>query len=302
MQTSLLQHDQPFNAVSPFIEMGAYEALWAQTNASFKAIADLVRSSPHSPLSAFVPSEQAHEYADRVHALLTQRPLEFGVHVRPDASYPSKLLDSEHPVELLYYRGSWDLIYTPSLAVVGTRNPTLEGVRRARKISALLVERGYTVVSGLASGIDTAAHRSAIERGGNTIAVVGTSIDACYPKENIDLQEHIAREHLLISQVPVLRYHQQGPKGNRLFFPERNVTMSAITKATVIVEASDTSGTLVQARAALKQGRKLFILESCFQNTAIRWPHTYEKLGAIRVKEFEDIAKELGDAQRPDEN
>jgi DNA processing protein len=299
MQSQLLMADQALTSVSPFLEMGAYEALWSREKTSFKTIADLVRDSREVLLSTFVSDREAEEFAEKVYSVLTRKKIDFGVHVRPDYSYPEKLLEAEHPVELLYYRGAWDLIYTPSVAVVGTRNPTEEGIRRARRLASLLVDAGYTVASGLATGIDTAAHSAAIARGGNTIAVIGTAIDSNYPKENLALQEKIAQEHLLISQVPVLRYHQQGPKGNRLFFPERNVTMSAITKATVIVEASDTSGTLVQARAALKQGRKLFILESCFHNSAITWPHKYEKMGAFRVKDFDDIAKVLGDAERP---
>lgn len=190
------------------------------------------------------------------------------------------------------------MIYTPSVAIVGTRHPSEYGLKRARMLARLLVDEGYTIVSGLATGIDTAAHTAAIARGGNTIAVIGTAIDHQYPRENAALQEQIAREHLLISQVPVWRYSQQGPTGNRLFFPERNVTMSAITKATIIVEASDTSGTLIQARAALKQGRKLFILESCFQNSSITWPHKYEQQGAHRVRSFDEIREVLGRAEQ----
>ena len=107
------------------------------------------------------------------------------------------------------------------------------------------------------------------------------------------LQEFISKNHLLISQVPFIRYENQDYRMNRLFFPERNVTMSAITEATVIVEASDTSGTLIQARAALQQKRKLFILDSCFKNPSISWPSKYEKKGAIRVRDYEDIKQHL---------
>lgn len=299
MQPQLLTTAQPINAVSPFIEMGAYEALWSREKTSFKTIANLVRGSRDVPLSAFVGEDETEEFAGRVYEILSRKRLDFGVHVRSDYSYPEKLLAAEYPLELLYYRGAWDLIYTPSVAIVGTRQPSGEGIRRAHKIASLLVDAGYTVVSGLATGIDTAAHRAAIARGGNTIAVIGTAIDTSYPKENTELQELIANKHLLISQVPVWRYHQQGPRGNRLFFPERNITMSAITKATIIVEASDTSGTLIQARAALKQGRKLFILDSCFRDAAITWPHKYEKLGAVRVKDFDGISEVLGRAERP---
>lgn len=304
MQAQLLApNNSPFDAVSPYLEMGAYEALWAKQKMSFKTIADLVRNSLSTPLSAFVDEDETVEYAERVFDRLRAAGLsDFGVHVRPEYSYPEKLLDAAHPVELLYYRGFWDLIYTPSVAIVGTRHPTDDGVKRARTLARLLVDDGYTIASGLATGIDRAAHTAAIARGGNTIAVIGTAIDHQYPKENAALQELIAREHLLISQVPVWRYSQQGPAGNRLFFPERNVTMSAITKATVIVEASDTSGTLIQARAALKQGRKLFILESCFQNSSITWPHKYEQQGAHRVRNFDEIREVLGRAEQALEN
>ncbi|WP_250205809.1 DNA-processing protein DprA, partial [Escherichia coli] len=97
----------------------------------------------------------------------------------------------------------------------------------------------------------------------------------------------------LISQVPFHRYLEQDYRSNRIFFPERNVTMSALTEATIIIEASETSGTLTQARAALAQGRKLFILESCFRNPSITWPARFEAQGAIRVRNYEDIRRHL---------
>ena len=137
------------------------------------------------------------------------------------------------------------------------------------------------------------AHRTAMSLSGRTIAVLGTPLSKSYPKENSELQNEIAKKFLLISQVPVCRYSVQGPRGNRLFFPERNITMSALTDATIVVEAGETSGTLIQSRAALSQGRKLFILDSCFRNPALTWPEKFERLGAIRVKEYEDIRKYL---------
>ena len=130
------------------------------------------------------------------------------------------------------------------------------------------------------------------------MAVIGTPISEVYPKENAELQRRIASEFLLVSQVPVLRYKSQGANWNRLFFPERNKTMSALTEATIIVEASETSGTLIQAKAALDQRRKLFILESNFSNPAITWPAKYERLGAIRVREFADIEREFAASER----
>jgi DNA processing protein len=155
--------------------------------------------------------------------------------------YPERLRDAEYPVELLYFRGIWDLAETPSVAIVGTRNPSDEGKARASKLAQRLVEDNFTVVSGLAAGIDTVAHETAIACGGTTIAVIGTPLSRVYPQENGELQARIAKEHLLISQIPIIRYSQQDWRHNRSFFPQRNITMSALTRATIIVEASDTS-------------------------------------------------------------
>jgi DNA processing protein len=155
------------------------------------------------------------------------------------------------------------------------------------------VQDKFTIVSGLAEGIDTEAHNAAIAAEGETIAVIGTPLNHVYPKSNASLQERIARDHLLISQVPLERYEAQNFRVNRFFFPERNKTMSALTEATIIVEAGETSGTLVQAREAIKQKRKLFILNSCFERSDLTWPKRFEAEGAIRVREYDDIRREL---------
>ena len=288
-----------FGAISPMMEMGAYEWLWQQDIAdkkpSFKNLAELFRQHPDSFPSELVPFESAEACAAEVLSKFNKRGVgSFSVRVRGSSEFPDFLLDAEHPVQFLYYRGNWELVYTPvRVAIVGTREPSHEGERRTAKLASMLATRGVTVVSGLAKGIDTIAHQAAIRHGGNTIAVIGTPLDQVYPRENSELQELIARKHLLISQVPVLQYAKRPPSVNRFFFPERNITMSALSQATIIVEAGETSGTLIQARAALKQGRKLFILESNFDNPSLTWPHRYEKLGAIRVREFEDILKHL---------
>jgi DNA processing protein len=130
------------------------------------------------------------------------------------------------------------------------------GQANPERLARELASRDFTVVSGFAAGIDTAAHTATLEAGGRTIAVIGTPLGVYYPPENRSLQDKIAHDFLLISQVPVLRYLNQKVPQNKLFFPERNVTMSALTEATIIVEAGETSGTLTQARAALYQGRK----------------------------------------------
>jgi DNA processing protein len=281
-------------AVSPKRELGAYEALWAREGAWFKSIAEQFRAHPGALASDFVSPADSEKYARlALGAIRTAGIKHFGVRIHGAGDYPEKLRDADHPIELLYFQGLWDLVNTPCVAIVGTREPSDEGKLRATKLARLLVADGYTIVSGLARGIDSVAHRSAIEADGYTIAVLGTPITETYPPENRELQQLIADKHLLISQVPIVRYSQQHVKTNRYFFPERNVTMSALTDATIIVEAGETSGTLVQARHALKQKRKLFILDSCFQNAALTWPENFAKQGAIRVSDYEDIKKHL---------
>lgn len=284
--------DKPINTL---IEIGAYEYLWQQPNSTTKRMAELFEEHPGSLPSDLVDDEVAGRTADLVVKHLASRGIKrFGVRINGAHDYPARLREATEPVELLYFLGSWELAEAPRrIAVVGTRQVSEDGARRTRKLVKGLVEHDFTIVSGLAQGVDTIAHETAIECGGRTIAVIGTPISEVYPKENASLQRHIASEYLLISQVPVLRYEAQNFKWNRLFFPERNKTMSALSEATVIVEASETSGTLIQARAALNQGRKLFILESNFHNPAITWPARYEKLGAIRVREIDDILQTM---------
>jgi DNA processing protein len=282
--------------ISPLRELGAYEELWLQRNASFKTIAEKFAADPTAIPSDFVPTAVAEARGHEVMRALSKAGVSrFGIRIHHAGDYPARLRDAKYPVEVFYFQGAWELAETRSVAVVGSRKASDDGKARADRIARELVKNGFTVVSGLAIGIDAAAHRAAIREGGRTIAVIGTPIGSYYPKENVELQKQIAVDFLLISQVPVLRYASQPVPVNRVFFPERNVTMSALTEATIIVEASDTSGTLIQARAALHQGRKLFILDSCFQRKDIKWPATYEARGAIRVRKPEDIWDALGD-------
>lgn len=282
-------------AVNTRTELGAYEYLWQQQNTSTKRLAELFDSNPGMLPSELVGEAEALRAADEVLAHFAAKGIRhFGVRIHGTLDYPERLRDATDPIEVLYFIGSWELAEAPRrVAVVGTRKVTPEGAARTRKLVTQLVAHDFTIVSGLAQGVDTIAHETAIDKGGRTIAVIGTPISEVYPRENAKLQKLIASRYLLVSQVPVLRYKSQGPNWNRLFFPERNKTMSALTEATIIVEASETSGTLIQAKAALDQGRKLFILESNFHNPAITWPAKYEKLGAIRVREFADIQREI---------
>jgi DNA processing protein len=282
---------QPIDAA---LEVGAYEALWSEQGTSFKSLAERFAREPGKRPSDLVPEEEARRAATRVLARLRAKTdVRFDVRVHGEVDYPERLRDATHPVELLYFQGAWELITTRGVAVVGTRKPSEEGLRRTAQLARKLVEDGFTVVSGLAEGVDTAAHTAAIEAGGQTIAVIGTPLGHVYPKANAELQDRIARDFLLISQVPLERYEAQTYRVNRFFFPERNKTMAALTEATIIVEAGETSGTLVQAREALKQKRKLFILNSCFERSDLDWPRRFEQEGAIRVRDYADIRREL---------
>lgn len=281
----------PYDAV---LEMGAYEALWTEHNASFKTLADAFRRAPGARPSDLVPETQAREFAARVLKKLRARTsCRFDVRVHGEWEYPERLRDATDPIEMFYFQGNWALASTPGVAVVGTRKPSAEGIERAKYLSKKLVEDGFTVVSGLADGIDTAAHESAIASGGQTIAVIGTPLGQAYPKANSKLQERIACDYLLISPVPVERYDAQNFRTNRFFFPERNKVMSAISEATIIVEAGETSGTLVQAREALRQKRKLLIMNSCFERSDLTWPARFEAEGAIRIHGYADVRREL---------
>jgi len=278
--------------ISPIREMGAYEALWFNKKATFKTIADFFRRKPGLTPSELVSECEIDNALSHVLNRIAKSNIgnNYGIRIHGMKDYPGQLRDALNPIELLYYRGWWDLVYFPKrIAIVGSRKPSEEGIRRAGKLVKLLVQDEYVIVSGLAQGIDTVAHTAAIESGGNTIAVIGTPITEYYPAENKNLQDKIAKDHLLISQVPIWRYSEQNYRINRFFFPERNATMSALSQATLIVEASNTSGTLTQARAALQQGRKLFILDNCFRNSELTWPVKFLDRGAIRVTNINDI-------------
>ncbi len=293
--------DRLARAISPRRELGAYEALWAREGTWFKSIADEFREHPDAVPSDFVSDADIEKYARlALGAIRTAGIKHFGVRVHGAGEYPNKLRDADHPVELLYFQGLWDLVNTRCVAVVGTREASDAGVKRAGLLAKYLVSDGFTVVSGLARGIDTAAHTAAIESGGYTMAVLGTPITEHYPAENQELQRRIADSHLVISQVPIVRYSNQHFQGKKHFFPERNITMSALTEATVIVEAGETSGTLIQARHALKQSRKLFILDNCFKRPSLKWPAKFAELGAIRVGDYADIRRHLAAAD-PDQ-
>jgi DNA processing protein len=189
---------------------------------------------------------------------------------------PFNAVERKHAPALLYVQGHEDIVASGArVAIVGSREATPFGLARARRLAHQLVARGVVVVSGLAKGIDTAAHITAIEQGGRTIAVLGTPLTQSYPRENAALQQRIGTDHLLlISQfaagVPVQRRN----------FPLRNRTMALISDATVIIEASNTSGALSQGWEALRLGRLLYITQAVVRDPALTWPKDMLAAGA----------------------
>ena len=161
---------------------------------------------------------------------------------------------------------------SPRVSIVGSREASREGLAAAGALAERLAKRGAIVVSGLAEGIDTAAHNGAIAAGGRTIAVLGTPLDECYPTKNRALQERIMREHLVVSQFAVRTPSRPGN------FPMRNRTMALLSDATVIVEAGEKSGSLHQGWEALRLGRPLFLMEEFVRGLA--WVAEMERYGA----------------------
>lgn len=189
---------------------------------------------------------------------------------------------------VVYYAGSMKIpLPPPKVAIVGSRDATDGGLSEAKKITERLVKNQVTIVSGLARGIDTMAHQTAIENGGRTIAVIGTSLDKTYPKENFDLQKKIMMEHLVVSQYPV------GSNTLRRNFVLRNLTMALIADASVIVQAGEKGGSLHQGWEALRLGRPLFICKSVIEDSELEWPAEMQKYGAMRLDQYEDILEYL---------
>ncbi len=203
-----------------------------------------------------------------------------------DDDYPANLRLIPNLPPFLFVRGEVRDDDVRSVAVVGTREATDVGIRRARHMSKLLAERGVTVISGLARGIDTAAHQAALEASGRTIAVLGTGITKCYPSENRELSERITAHGALVSQF----WPTRSP--GRDTFPRRNVVTSGLSQGTVVIEASSTSGAKMQARLALEHGKTVFLLRSLV--TDQKWAQTYvAKRGVIEVGDVEDVNSRL---------
>jgi DNA processing protein len=210
-----------------------------------------------------------------------------------DEDYPANLRLIFNLPPFLFYRGSLQPDDARAVAVVGTRQPTREGLHRARELARGLSAAGVTVLSGLARGIDSAAHEATLDAGGRTIAVLGTGIRRTYPPENAELAERIAAAGALVSQF----WPDTPPRSDT--FPRRNVVTSGMGQGTVVIEASSTSGAKMQARLAIEHGKRVFLLASLVATH--QWAQNYVARGAIVVHEIDDILRLLQSPQAVEE-
>ncbi|MDB5987513.1 MAG: dprA [Nevskia sp.] len=210
-----------------------------------------------------------------------------GLLTRDDARYPEALAEIAQAPLALFYRGDADLLQTPQLAVVGARAASAQGVENAQAFAAEIARRGLTITSGLALGIDAAAHRGALAAQGLTIAVCGNGLDRIYPARNKDLAHAIAERGLLISEFAP----GEPPKPEN--FPRRNRIISGLSLGVLVVEAARESGSLITARLAAEQGREVFAIPGSIHNPLARGCHALIREGARLTETVDDILAEL---------
>ena len=210
-----------------------------------------------------------------------------------DAQYPGRLLEIYDPPAVLWVRGDADLLAQPGIAVVGTRSPSVYGAGMAELLSRDLANHGLAILSGMARGVDTAAHKGAIEAGGKTVAVWGTGLDVVYPKENKRLAESIIMSGgTIITEFPMGTF--PAPQN----FPIRNRTLSGISIGVLVIEAAEHSGTRITARCAMEQNRDVFAVPGNVTNKNAWGPNTLIKQGAKLTATWEDVWEDLASQVR----
>lgn len=204
-----------------------------------------------------------------------------------DADYPQALLEIPDPPTVIYVRGRLEPLNYPSLAIVGSRNPTPQGIQNAERFAAAFADAGLTIISGLALGIDAAAHRGALTAGGNTVAFIGTGIDRIYPARNRDLALEIGNKGTIVSEFPI------GTPVTASNFPRRNRLISGISRGVLVVEAAIESGSLITARLAGDQGREVFAIPGSIHSPQSKGCHKLIRQGAKLVETAQDVLEEI---------
>ena len=208
-----------------------------------------------------------------------------------DPDYPPTLLHIEDPPPMLYLMGVSAAVWPAAIAVVGSRNPTPQGLANARQFARSFAQAGFSVVSGLALGVDGAAHEGALEGAATgqvaTLAVVGTGLDRVYPRQHLELSRRIAQDGLLVSEYPI------GTPPLSANFPKRNRIIAALSQGTVVVEAALQSGSLITARQAAEQGKDVFAIPGSIHSPQSRGCHALLKQGAKLVETAQDVLEDI---------
>lgn len=253
----------------------------AVLSASFSALRDIVSSD----VAEGIQQAMQHPQVQTTLAWLTQP--DNHLITLADAYYPKRLLQIDQPPPLLYAKGNLQVLQRPGLAMVGSRHATAQGERTAEAFAETLCRAGLSVVSGLALGIDGAAHRGALMADGATIAVVGTGLDIVYPAKHKALAHQIAQHGLLLSEYPL------GTPSLSYNFPRRNRIISGLSEGCLVVEANVDSGSLITARLAIEQGREVFAVPGSIHSPVAKGCHALIKQGAKLVESTADILSEL---------
>ena len=204
-----------------------------------------------------------------------------------DAHYPRQLLQIADPPPLIYAKGSLELLARPALAIVGSRNATVHGAANAEAFARALSDAGLTIVSGLALGIDAAAHRGGLAGRSSSVAVLGTGPDVVYPARNRTLAHELAARGAMMSEFPL------GARAHAGNFPRRNRLISGLARGCLVVEAAAGSGSLITARLAAEQGREVFAIPGSIHSPLAKGCHALIKQGAKLVESAQDILEEL---------
>ena len=286
----------PDPGLASWLQLSLTPGLGASTLRSLLSqfgLPEAVLARKRSELSPLVPAAALDALDSPRVAELVSRALDWAAQpdrsivTLADHSYPRALLEIPDPPPLLYAHGKVELLQHPAIAVVGSRNASAQGAMNAEQFARSLSDAGLTIVSGLALGIDAAAHRGGLAGPSSTIAVLGTGIDVVYPSRNAELALEISRRGLLVSEFAL------GTPAAAQNFPRRNRLISGLGRGCLVVEAALPSGSLITARSAADQGRDVFAIPGSIHSPLSKGCHALIKSGAKLVESADDVLSEL---------
>ncbi len=281
LRLSLVQGIGPRTYGDLITQFGSAEAVLAAAPSQLRRIPGV-----GSKLSAAIAAADHEIDVDEEISLCQQHDIE--VLTPADETYPRLLQEIHDPPSVLFARG--DLLPRDNLAIaiVGTRHASHYGIQQAERLATTLARAGLTIVSGLARGIDAAAHRGALDANGRTIAVLGSGLLNIYPPEHKDLADQIANSGAVLSEAPLRRAPKSGA------FPQRNRLITGLSLGVIVVEAADRSGALISARLAMEQNREVFAVPGRIDSRVSRGCHNLIRDGARLVQSADDVLEELG--------